>query len=121
MLPDHLARSTKIPVLIVAAGREQWNENECGLWDDLRGPRTAVNLKGAEHVALSDAVWLTSDAIGAGSVGPKETIAAMRDYVAAFLDANLGGKALSPLLTGPFAKYPAAALTTREQPLCSQQ
>jgi len=34
-------------------------------------------------------------------MGPDKTIAAMRDYIAAFLDTNLLGKPSDRLLTGP--------------------
>ena len=59
-------------VLILAMGREQWSEDECRLWSDLRGPRLAVNLKGAEHVTPSDAVWLAKGAIKTGPWGQRK-------------------------------------------------
>jgi hypothetical protein len=37
----------------------------------------AVNLKGAEHVTPSDAVWLARYAVKTGSMGPEKTIAAV--------------------------------------------
>jgi dienelactone hydrolase len=80
-------------VLIVAAGREQWSDNECALWGHLRGSRFAVNLLGADHLTPSDAVWLAAYvpelAKQAGPMGPQRTVAAVRSYIAAFLDANL--------------------------------
>jgi hypothetical protein len=108
-------------MLMVAAGREQWNDNECRLWDQLRGPRAALDLRGADHFAFSDAVWLASDAIGTGGAGPNKTVSAVRDYVAAFLDTNLQGKAMSPLLTGSSTQYAAAVLTSREERLCGER
>jgi hypothetical protein len=92
-----LANATQTPVLILAAGREEWNANECRLWGELRGPRFAVNLRGAEHLTPTDAVWLAKGGVETGDMGREKTIAAMRDYIAAFLDANLRGKPLPPL------------------------
>jgi dienelactone hydrolase len=117
-LSDASLEPTETPVLLLAAGRVQWSEEECRLWSDLLGPRFAVNLRGAEHVTPSDAVWLAKGAIKTGTMGPDKTIAAVRDYVAAFLDASLRGKPLDRLLTGPSSNYPDAAVTTREQALC---
>lgn len=120
VLPDHLG-PTKTPILILAAGRERWNENDCRLWSALRGPRMAVNIKGAEHLTPSDAVWLLDGMIRTGAMSPDKAIAAMRDYVAAFLDENLAGKAFDPLLTGASLDYPDAMVATQEQSLCSPQ
>ena len=55
-MSDGSASLTETPVLVMAMGRQQWSDEECRLWSDLRGPRFAVNLKGAEHVTPSDAV-----------------------------------------------------------------
>jgi dienelactone hydrolase len=120
VLPDHLASPTKTPILIVAAGRERWNEDDCRLWGALRGPRMAVNLKGADHLTPSDALWLAKGVVKSGEMGPDKTIAAIRDYVAAFLDVNLRGKPMGPLLTGPSSDFPDAGVTTREQSVCRQ-
>jgi hypothetical protein len=60
-------------------GREQWSDEECRLWSDLRGPRFSVNLRGAEHLTTSDAVWLAKGAIKTGTTGPEKTTAVMRD------------------------------------------
>jgi pimeloyl-ACP methyl ester carboxylesterase len=49
-LPGGWASLTKTPVLVLAMGREQWSDEECRLWGDLRGPRFAVNLRGAEQI-----------------------------------------------------------------------
>lgn len=111
---------TKTPVLVLAMGREQWSDEECRLWGDLRGPRFAVNLRGAEHLTPSDAVWLAEGAIKTGSMGPDKTIEALRNYTAAFLDANLRETSLEPLLVGPSAEYPDAEVTTQKQSLCSE-
>jgi len=45
VLTDIPATGLDKAILILAAGREQWNDNERGLWDLLRGPRLAVNLR----------------------------------------------------------------------------
>ncbi len=109
-------------VLILGAGREQWSENECELWSHLRGFRFAVNLFGTDHMTPSDGVWLTTFvpelAIQTGTMGPEKTIAAIRNYIAAFLDANLLRKPQDLLLAAPSSEYTDAAVTTREQPLC---
>jgi dienelactone hydrolase len=118
-LPPALIHPTQRPVLLLAAGRESWSEDECQLWNSLRGPRVAINLRGAEHVTPSDAVWLARDAIDAGTMGPVQTIAAVRDYMATFLDANLRGRPVDPLLIGSSSAYPDAMVITRMQSLCS--
>lgn len=116
-VPAALPSATRKPVLILAVGRERWEPTECRLWDNLEGPRLAVNLRGTEHVALSDWIWLAKDTIETGPMGPEKTIGAVRDYIAAFLDANLRGQPLDPLLTGPSSDYPDAAVTTQNEPL----
>jgi dienelactone hydrolase len=119
-LPDGQASLTNTPVLVLAMGREQWSDEECRLWGDLRGPRFAVNLKGAEHLTPSDAVWLADGAIKTGSMGPEKTIEVVRNYIAAFLDANLRSRQFNPLLTGPSSDYPDAEVTTQKQLLCGE-
>jgi dienelactone hydrolase len=118
--PDSLFTATKNPVLILAAGAEQWSEDECHLWSELRGPRFAVNLRASEHITPSDAVWLAKGVIKTGPAGRLKTMAAIRDYIAAFLDVNLRGKPSDPLLTGPSALYPDAHVTTQTQSLCGE-
>jgi hypothetical protein len=44
-------------------------------------------------------------------------MAAVRDYIAAFLDANLRGKPPAPLLSGPSSEYPDAVVTMQKQSL----
>jgi dienelactone hydrolase len=119
-LPAGVASLTRTPVLVVTMGREQWSEEECGLWSELRGPRFAVNLRGAEHLTPSDAVWLAEGAIKTGSMGPEKTIEALRHYIAAFLDTNLLGKRVDPLLTNPSLNFPDAEVARQKQPLCSE-
>jgi dienelactone hydrolase len=94
------------PLLLVDADREIWSPDERRLWQRLRGPRFAVNLGGAEHVALSDLVWLAKGAIITGGMTTEQIVAATRSYVAAFLDANLQGKPVERLLTGPSEQFP---------------
>jgi dienelactone hydrolase len=119
VLTDTPPAGTDRAILILAAGREQWSESDCRLWDQLRGPRLALNLRGAEHVTPSDLVWLAEGAVKTGPMGPEKTIAAVRDYIAAFLDTNLRGTPLDRLLSGPSPEYPDAVVTTQEQPLCT--
>jgi predicted dienelactone hydrolase len=121
LMPVTQVNRTETALLMVAAGREQWDDNECRLWDQLGGPRAALNMKDADHFAFSDAVWLASNAIGTGEAGPAQTVAAIRDYVAAFLDTHLQNKAPSPLLAKASAQYPSAVLAGPQQALCSQQ
>jgi len=124
LLDGSIADGSLIPTnastLILAMGRGIWEENECGLWNNLVGPHLAVNLRGDEHLTPSDEVWLAKGAIQTGTMGPDRTIAAIRDYVAAFLDANLRSKAVDPLLTGPSSNYPDAVVITQDQALCGQ-
>jgi dienelactone hydrolase len=117
VVPNSALSGTETPMLLLAAGRDTWSEEERRLWSGLRGPRIAVNLRGAEHLTLSDAVWLATGAIKTGSMGPEKTIAAVRRYVAAFLDTNLLGKPPDPLLSGPSSEYPDAIVTTSKQSL----
>jgi hypothetical protein len=106
--------------MLLTMGREQRNEDACQLWSGLRGPRLAVNLRGAEHVTPSDLVWLAKGAIKSGSMGPDKTIEALRDYIAAFLDTNVRGGPQDPLLTGASAIFPDADVTTEKQALCGE-
>jgi dienelactone hydrolase len=113
-------RPAETPVMLMTMGREQWSDEECRSWSDLRGPRLAVNLKGAEHVTPSDAVWLAKGAIKTGPMGTEKTVSAMRDYIAAFLDSTLRGKPSNTLLTGTSSDYPDAQVITQEQSLCGR-
>lgn len=119
-LPDGRARLTKTPVLVLTTGREEWSREECRLWGDLHGPRFALNLKGTEHLTPTDAVWLAKGAVKTGSMGTEKTIEALRNYIAAFLDANLRGRQFDPVLTGPSPNYPDAEVTTETQSMCSK-
>jgi predicted dienelactone hydrolase len=117
VVPNSPLHGTDTPMLLLAAGRDTWSPEENRLWSGLRGPRIAINLQGAEHLTTSDAVWLAAGAVKTGTMGPDKTIAAIRNYVAAFLDANLLGKPLDPLLAGRSSEFPDAAVTTRKEPL----
>jgi len=118
MVPKRLAHSTRTPVLVLTAGNYVPTENDCDLWSHLLGPRLAVNLKGSEHITPTDAVWIANSAVKTGTMGPDKTVAAVRSYIAAFLDANLRGKRPGRLLNGPSLDYPDADVTTQSQWLC---
>jgi predicted dienelactone hydrolase len=120
-IPDAVVGTTQTPVFIFASGRERWTENECKLWDNLRGPRLAVNLEGSEHLTPTDAVWLAMGAVKTGTMGPEKAVAAVRDYVAAFLDVHLQVKSFDPLLSGPSLQYPDAFVVPQEKSLCSKR
>jgi len=120
-VPEASASTTKTPALILAAGRQHWDAGECRLWSGLQGPRIAINLQGSEHAAFSDWIWLTRDAIETGPMGPEKTISAVRDYVAAFLDANLRHELPSLLLSGPSRDYIGAVVITQERSLCDSR
>jgi dienelactone hydrolase len=120
-IPDAIVGGTRKPVFILASGRQQWTENECQLWNNLRGPRVAMNLKGAEHLTPTDAVWLAKYAVKTGTMGPDKSIAAVRDYIAAFLGTYLLDRPLDALLSGPSAEYPDAAVVTQERSLCTNR
>jgi dienelactone hydrolase len=120
VLPDDLESDIQTPVLMLITGSDNWSESRCRLRSRLRGPQFVVNFPGAEHVTPSDAVWLAKGFIKTGSMGPEKTIAAVRDYIATFLDANLGGERLSPMMIGPSADYPDVVVAKREQSLCGQ-
>jgi len=72
-------------------------------------------------VTPSDAVWLAKGAVKTGAMGSEKTIAAIRDYIAAFLAANLRDKSWGPLLSRPSSDYPDAAVTTQKQSLCARR
>ena len=120
VMPPHPPRSIDQGVLMLVAGRERWNEDDCRLWDALRGPRLAVNLPGAEHIALSDATWLLKGLVSTGDSSPDQAISAIREYVATFLDANLTGQAPGSLRTVPRPHY-AGVVATQAQTLCGMQ
>jgi pimeloyl-ACP methyl ester carboxylesterase len=106
LVPESGFEITDKPVLILDAGRERWSDDERHLWNQLQGPRFAVNLQNAEHVAPTDAVWLARGAIRTGGMSPEKTVAAVREFVAAFLDTELQGRPLDALLTRRSPTYP---------------
>jgi len=53
-------------------------------------------------------------------MGPERTIAAVRDYIAAFLDMNLRDRSGEALLRGPSSEYPDAVVTLPIEPLCGE-
>jgi hypothetical protein len=118
--PDALIEATDTSIFLVAMG-QQWSSEECRLWDNLHGARFALNLQGAEHLTPSDVVWLAKGAVKAGTMGPEKTTAALREYIAAFLDTNLQDKPVNRLLKGPSLDYPDAVVTTQRQSLCGAQ
>jgi hypothetical protein len=71
-------------------------------------------------VTFSDWIWLAKSNIQTGPMGPEKTMSAVRDYVAAFLDANLRNELPSPLLHGPSFDYRDVAVTASDQSLCRQ-
>ncbi len=116
--PDAAFNPTDQAVLLVDAGRELWTDDELRLWDKLRGPRLAVNLKGSEHVTPTDEVWLARGAVMTGTMTTDKTVEAIRNYVAAFLDANLQGQPANRLLSKPSADYSGVDVTLPTQSPC---
>jgi hypothetical protein len=86
----------------------------------LHGTRLALNFKGSEHLTPSDAVWLVKGAVQTGTVGMESTVAAIRNYIAAFLDTNLNGDSADGLLQGTSADYPDVEVTTQTESPCGK-
>ena len=120
-VPEGLMGGTNKPVLILAAGRKQWDTGECRLWKNLLGPRIAANIRGTEHAAFSDWIWLADTAVETGPMGPEKTMSALRDYVAAFLDASLRQESPRSLPTASLPDYPDVTLITGQQSLCPEK
>ena len=70
-LADMPLGQTDTPVVLLTMGNKQPSRDECQLWSNLHGARFAVNLRAAEHVTLSDAVWLAKEAVKTGTMGPE--------------------------------------------------
>jgi dienelactone hydrolase len=119
-LPAALIRPTRMPVLVLNASQNSGSADHCRLWNSLRGPRSSVNFSGAEHIALSDMVWLANGAIKTGSAGPDGIITAVRNHVAEFLDTNLREKPVAPLLTGASSDYSEAAVFNDAKSACRE-
>jgi dienelactone hydrolase len=117
----HYATPIPQPVLSLVAGHGSWDEDDCRLWEALHGPRLAVDLPGAEHVAVSDAVWLMKGLVKTGDPNPDRAIAAIRDYVASFLDANLATQLPRSSPVAALPDYQGARVATQTQVLCSAQ
>lgn len=112
------------PVMLVSEGREQWSNEECDLWNHLRGAKHAVLFPGADHFAPTDAVWLGAYLpelqAATGNIGPDKTVSAIRDYVAQFFDWYLSGDPPGRLLNGLSTNPGEMAVVTRSHlPLCS--
>jgi pimeloyl-ACP methyl ester carboxylesterase len=118
--PGLLFGATDKPVLMLFAGRDPWDQDTCRVWGQLRGQRLALTFKGSEHLTPSDAVWLANGAIKTGTVGMERTVAAVRNYIAAFLDVNLNGRPIDRLLTGASSDYPDVEITTQTQTPCGE-
>ena len=110
------------PVMLVSEGREQWSDEECELWNHLRGSKYAVLFPGADHFAPTDAVWLGAYLPGleaaTGNIGPDKTVDAIRNYVAMFFSSYLSGEPPSRLLNGVSTDY-GVVVTRSRRPLCS--
>jgi dienelactone hydrolase len=115
VVPKNLVSATEKPVVILAADHMDWSSTDQFLWQQLHGPRFLVNFRGTDHLAFTDLVWMAKSAIRTGSMEPKESMAAIRDYVAEFLDVNLRGQPPGPLLNGPSRQFPEIELTSPVQ------
>ena len=122
VFPTSSTRGSDKPVLLISEGREDWSESECEVWGNLRGARVAVVFRGAEHLTPSDAVWLGDSVpplhVETGTMGQERTVAATRNYVAAFFEAHLLGKPGGLLLNGLSTEFADAAITTQAHSLC---
>lgn len=118
-MTNALSGPTQTPVMIMGMGRQQWSAEECGLWADLRGGRFAVNFAGAEHMTPTDGLWIAKGAISPGDMSAETTVTSLRNYIAAFLEANLRGQPWNPLLLQQSQDYPGATVTTQNDSLCT--
>ena len=117
VVPDKLINPTQKPVLILTAGKNSWSSTEQDLWRALHGPRLLVNFRDAEHLTPTDLIWLTTDAIKTGRMGPEKTIGAIRDYIVTFLDANLRGLPTTRLLSETPSNIPDVEVISSHQAL----
>jgi len=115
---------TAKPVLILTAERSKWDADECRLWNNLHGPKLEVRMRGAEHLTLTDLVWLAQFMpgldVGDSSMSAEKTVTAVRNYVASFFDSTLLNKPLGQILRAPSLDYPNAVVTIADQALCSR-
>ena len=115
VMPDSSFAATNRPVLLLDANRKRWPEREQGVWQKLQGPRLAINLPGAGHLSLSDAVWYAKGTIPTGSLSPEQTVSAIRDSVATFLDIHLGRRPEQALTQQLSVAYPKLEITLQEE------
>jgi hypothetical protein len=66
----------------------------------------------------SDSAWLAKGGVEMGRLGPETTVAALRNYLVAFFDANLRGQPMNSLLTKRSADFFEVVVTTQEQSPC---
>jgi predicted dienelactone hydrolase len=118
--PERAAKKTAAPILLVMTGTAQWSVEECGLWSNLRGPRLALKLPGADHLAASDAVWLARGVVKTGNMTPEKMMDVLRNYIAVFLDAHLRGQPANVFLKGQSPEYPEVVATTQAQVPCAK-
>lgn len=119
VVPEDVVAGAESPILMLTMGhsRNDWSSSERRLWSELHGPHFLANLQGAEHLTPTDLVWLAKGAIRTGTMGPDKTIAAIRDYSAAFLDVSLRGQLQDPLLNRASGEFPDVELIAPIQPL----
>lgn len=120
--PESTAGTVK-PVLMVTAGRSQWDDSECRLWTNLSGPRLAINVPGADHLSFSDFMWMAStstDQAAPGATNAENLTQTLRKSVAAFFDINVRGLPATPLFNDGH-DYPGLHVATRRQALCRDQ
>jgi len=79
----------------------------------------AVNMAGADHLAISDAVWLVRGAIPTGILGPEQTVSTVRRYVAGFLDSALRGVDTEPTVAVKRTTQGTAGIPMRTPSGCS--
>jgi predicted dienelactone hydrolase len=118
--PGRLFGATHKPVLMLFSGHDPWDQDTCTLWGHLQADRLGLNFRGSEHLTPSDAVWLAKGAVQTGTMGMEGTVAAIRDYVAAFLNSNLNGNTNNPLLAGGSPDYPDVEVTTTSESPCGR-
>jgi hypothetical protein len=59
-------------------------------------------------------------AVRTGTMGPEKTVEAPRNFIATFLDVNLQGEPVDPLLARSSSDYPEAEVTKQKQLLCGK-
>ena len=120
MSPQPL-RPVRQQVLAIMAGGGLPDADECRMWNALRGTRLFVGFPDAEHVALSDAVWLAGIAVNTGNAGPERVVSAIRRDVASFLDVTFRDLSTEQMVATSRASFPGAIVATGAQPACRAQ